>query len=182
MFSGRDAAGKPTQVSQTVRGTKRDAQRAAARLESGLRSTVGGKTVTDVLTSWRETNDAVWAESSKRDDAGRAKAIAEDPIGRIAIARLGVGDVERWHARMRRAALGDSTVRSRHAVLRAAIEQAVRWGWATTNVAASARLRQRKRPAREAMTAEDVRSVIRAAHSIDPAAGLARGDCRCAPI
>jgi len=55
VFTGRDAEGRPTQVSQTVRGTKRDAQRAAARLESSPRSTAGGRTVTDVLTVWRES-------------------------------------------------------------------------------------------------------------------------------
>jgi integrase len=173
VFSGRDPAGKPTQVSQTVRGTKRDAQRKAARLESGPHSTAGGQTIADLLAVWRETNDAIWAESSKRDYASRAKAIAADPIARIAAARLGVADVERWHARMRRGGLGDATVRSRHAVLRAAVEQAVRWGWANTNVVASARLRHGKRPAREAMTDEEVRRVISAAHSFDPAAGLA---------
>ena len=173
MFSGRDAAGKPTQVSQTVRGTKRDAQRAAARLESGPRSTAGGRTITDVLTVWRETNDAVWAESSKRDYAGRAKAIAEDPIGRIAVARLGVSDVERWHTRMRRAGVGTSAIRSRHSVLRAALAQAERWGWVTSNAARLASLRSGKVARRESMSSADVRAVIDAAQTLDPAAGLA---------
>ncbi len=173
VFSGRDATGKPTQVSQTVRGTKRDAQRAAARLESGPRSTAAGRTVADVLTVWRETNDAVWAESSKRDYAGRAKVIADDPIGKIAVARLGVGDVERWHARMRRAGVGPTAIRSRHTALRAALGQAERWGWVSTNAARLATLRSGKVARRESMSSEEVRTVIEAARSLDPAAGVA---------
>ena len=121
VFSGRDADGQPTQVSQTVRGTKREAQRVAARLESGPRSTAGGRTVADVLTVWRETNDGVWAESSKRDNASCAARIGEGTLGRIAVARLGAGDVKRWHTRMRRAGVDPGSIRSRHSALRAAL-------------------------------------------------------------
>jgi integrase len=173
IFTGRDGNGRPTQVSKTVRGTKREARRVAAQLESGPSSNAAGRTVADVLDAWREVNDGVWSESSKRDYASRAGYVADDPIGRFGIARLGIGDVERWHARMRRAGVGDWAIRSRHAVLRAAVEQAVRWGWVSTNVAASARLRHARRQPREAMSADDVRRVIEAAQSIDPAAGLA---------
>ena len=34
VFTGSDARGRPTQMSRTVRGGKRDAQRLAAQLES----------------------------------------------------------------------------------------------------------------------------------------------------
>jgi integrase len=173
VFTGRGDDGRPTQVSKTVRGTKRDARRVAAQLESQPVSNAAGRTVVEVLDAWREVNAGVWSESSKRDYASRAAFVAEDGIGCVAIARLGVGDVERWHARMRRSGVGDSAIRTRHSVLRAALAQAVRWGWVGTNVASSARLRHAKRQPRESMSAEEVRSVIAAAQSIDPAAGLA---------
>jgi integrase len=173
VFSGRDAAGKPTQVSQTFHGTKREVQRFAARLESGPRSTAAGRTVADVLNEWRDTNREVWAESTKRDYAGRAQAIADDPIGRISVARLGVGDVERWHTRMRRAGVGPVAIRSRHTALRAALAQAERWGWVTTNAARLATLRTGKAAPRQSMTPEEIRRVIDAARQLDPAAGLA---------
>lgn len=173
VFSGRDATGKPTQVSQTVRGTKREAQRVAARLESGPRVSAAGRTVADVLAVWRETNEAVWAESTKRDYAGRAKAIADDTIGRIAVARLGVGDVERWHARMRRAGVGADAIRGRHTALRAALSQAERWGWVNTNAARLATLRSAKGTRRESMSPDEVRQVIAAAQRLDAGAGVA---------
>lgn|GEM_PF-417080 len=173
MFSGRDADGKPTQVSQTVHGTKPEAQRVAAGFESSPHSTAAGRTVADVLGLWRETNDGVWAESSKRDYAGRATAIADDPIGRMAVARLGVSDVERWHTRMRRSGVGPTTIRSRHSALRAALARAERWGWVTSNVARLATLRSGKVARRESMSSDDVRTVIEAAQALDAAAGLA---------
>ena len=84
-----------------------------------------------------------------------------------------MSDVERWHAWMRREGVGESAIRSRHAALRAALAQAVRWDWVGVNVAAQARLRQPKRAPRTAMSADEVRAAIDAARLIDPAAALA---------
>ena len=50
VFTGTDRRGRPTQVSRTVYGGKRDAQRLAAELEVGPgRAASGGRTVSDVL-------------------------------------------------------------------------------------------------------------------------------------
>ena len=63
------------------------------------------------------------------------------------VARLGVADVERWHARMRKTGVGEAAIRCRHSVLRAALAQALRWEWVGSNPASQARLRQPKRAA-----------------------------------
>jgi integrase len=173
VFTGRDDAGRPTQVSRTIRGTKREAQRVAASLESRPPSNAGGRSVADVLAAWREVNDPVWAETSRRDYASRIARVLEDPIAAMNVARLSVADVERWHVRLRSAGEGEAAIRGRHAALRAALAQAVRWGWVGVNAAALARLRQSKRAPREAMSAADVRVVIETARRFDPAAGLA---------
>jgi integrase len=99
--------------------------------------------------------------------------IKTDPVASLGLARLAVADVDRWHGRLRKAGLGEAAIRNRHTVLRAALTQGVRWGWVATNVASSARLTQRKRPPREAMTDEDVRKVLAAAVALGPAAALA---------
>jgi len=173
VFTGRDEAGRPTQVSKTVRGTKREAKRAAAALESRPAPKAAGRTVAEVVDAWREVNDGVWSEATRRDYASRAGAIAKDAIGAIALARLGVADVERWHARMRHSGLGAASIRSRHGVLRAAIAQAVRWEWVGANVAAQARLRQARQAPRGSMSVEEVQAVIAAAREVDPLAALA---------
>ena len=173
VFTGRDDSGRPTQISRTVRGGKREAQRVAAALESRPPSHAAGRTISDVIAAWRDVNSSVWSEATRRDYESRAALIAEDSIAEVAVARLGVGDVERWHARMRRAGVGEFAIRSRHSVLRAALSQAVRWEWIGANVAARARLRQPRQVQRESMSPDDVRAVIEAAGALDPAAALA---------
>lgn len=173
VFTGRDQSGRPTQVSRTIRGTKREAQRVAAAFESRPPSNAAGRTVADVLRAWRDVNQPVWAESTRRDYESRVALIEADPIAEMPVARIGVADVERWHARMRKTGVGESAIRGRHSVLRAALAQALRWEWVGSNPASQAILRQPKRQPREAMTADDVRAAIAAATDIDPAAGVA---------
>lgn len=173
MFTGRDANGRPTQSSRTVRGSRREAQKLAASLESRPGGKAAGRTVADVLDAWRDANLPVWTETSRRTYASRLALIRKDPIVNTSLARLGVADVERWHARMRAAGVGESAIRTRHATLRAALTQAVRWEWLVVNPAANARLRQPRRAAREAMSADEVRAALAAARTIDPLAELA---------
>jgi len=129
--------------------------------------------VSDVLQAWAEHSSPTWAAGTERDQRSRVRLIQEDPISEVAVARLSVADIERWHARLRRAGKGDAGIRNQHTVLRAALTQAHRWGWVTANVASMARLRSSRTPRRAAMSADDVRKVIAAAGEIDPAAGLA---------
>jgi integrase len=173
VFTGRDVKGRPTQVSRTVRGTKRDAQRLAAELTIKPSPRATTRTVSDALDEWIDANLPTWAPTSARDQQSRAAHIKSDPIASRRVARISVDDVEHWHARMRRQGVGESALRNRHMVLRAALAQAVRWGWISSNPAALARLTQPKALTRRAMSPEDVRHVLAAAQTLDPAAELA---------
>ena len=172
-FTGRDGLGQPTQVSRTVRGTKKDAQRVAAELTVHPAPQAAGRTIAELLDAFLELREGERSESTKRDQRSRVRLVAEDPIGALSVARLTVADVDRWHVRLRKAGIGPGSIRNRHAVLRAALMQALRWGWVTTNVAALAPVSQPRRVPRESMTADEVRAAIDAATSFDPAAGLA---------
>jgi integrase len=172
-FTGRDERGRPTQISRTVRGTKKDAQRVAADLTVRPVTRAASATVAELLTQWVEQNEATWAASTRRDNPGRAAAILVDPLAKLPISRVTVADIERWHTRMRRAGVGEVAIKNRHTVLRAAFTQAVRWGWIGTNPAATARLTHAKRLPRASMSADEVRRVLDAAAGFDPAAALA---------
>jgi integrase len=128
--------------------------------------------VGDVLDTWVGQNVDTWAPSSARDQQSRVRSIKKDPIAQMPLARLSVGDVERWHTRLRREGMGDAGIKNLHGVLRAALSQAVRWGWVNSNVASLARLRSTKTQRRTVMTLDEVRAVMAAAASIDPAAAL----------
>ena len=98
VFTGTNTKGRPTQVSRTVHGGKRDAQRVAAELTVGPgQASAGGRTVTDVLDAWVEQNLATWAASSAYDNQSRVRSIKKDPIVTTSLARLSVADIERWH-------------------------------------------------------------------------------------
>jgi hypothetical protein len=57
VFTGTGPDGRPTQLSKTIHGGKRDAQRLAAELEVGPgRASSAGRSVSDVLDAWVEQN------------------------------------------------------------------------------------------------------------------------------
>ena len=171
-FTGRSPHGSPTQVSRTVRGTKKEALRVAAELTVAPAGRAAGRSVSDVLEAWARTHDATWAPASRGDQLSRVARINGDRIARLSVARLTIEDVERWHARLRDGGLADVSIRNVHGVLRAALTQAVRWGWVSRNVASLAELSSRKVSPRKVMSAADVRRVIAAGDAIRAEVGL----------
>ena len=119
VFVGSDERGRPRQVSRTVRGTKREAQHLAAQLTIAPPSPDAGRTVAEALDAWLETSAPTWAASTQRDQASRVALVKRDPIVRVEVGRLTVADVDRWHARVRSAGVGESSLRNQHLVLRA---------------------------------------------------------------
>jgi hypothetical protein len=80
VFTGRDDRGRPTQVSRTVRGTMKDAQRIAAELAGRPVAQAGRRRVADALDAWVEKQSERWAASSKRDQMSRVNLVKLDPI------------------------------------------------------------------------------------------------------
>ena len=173
VFAGRDAAGKPVQVSKSVRGSKKDAQRLAAQLTLRPARGAGRRTVSELLDDYVKHRTPTWSLQTRTTYRGRVNAINEDPITSIAVARLSVRDVDAWVLRMRQDQVGAASLKNRHAFLCASFEQAMRWEWITHNAVKAARPRARKVPPREAMTPADVQAVLAAAATMEPAAELA---------
>ena len=134
----------------------------------------GGRTVSDVLDAWVDQNMATWAPSSAYDNQSRVASVKKDMIAALSVARLSVGDVERWHTRMRGAGMADAGLRNLHGVLRAALAQALRWGWVSTNVAAMAKLRSTKVKQRTVLSVDDVLKAIDAAANDRPGSRRSR--------
>jgi len=159
-FTGRDAQARPTQVSRTVRGTKRDANRVAAELTVRRSSGAAKLPMAELLDLWTEQNEPAWAVSTTQNQKSRVAMVKTDPIAKIRLVRLTAVDVDRWHARLARAGVGEGSIRNQHQTLRAAVTQAVRWGWVTTNVVAVAQLGRRKQAPRGAMGEDEVRRTL----------------------
>jgi hypothetical protein len=109
----------------------------------------------------------------------RLVQLKADPIAKVRLARLSAVDVDRWHARLARNGVGDGSIRNQHQALRAAVTQAVRWGWVNTNVVAMAQLGKRKQVPRGALGEDEVWRVLAAAEEladsleVEPAAPIA---------
>ena len=172
-YTGKDIDGKSTQVSQTVYGTKKDAKLAAAELTVKPARNAGGRKLRQLLDEWIDIKTPGWADLTIRDQASRAKQVGKDSIGNMSVASIGVSDVDRWVARLRKAGVGEGAIRNQHTVLRSALQQAVRWEWIATNPASSARIESPKRQQQRTLTNDEVRAVIAAAAEVHELAPLA---------
>jgi integrase len=173
VFVGRDDDGRPVQTSRTVRGSRRQAERAAASLTVKAPSQAAARTVADALEAWLEVNLPTWAPSSVENQLSRSKLVASDPIASVPLARLSVHDIEQWHARLRRNGVGEGSIRNQHSTLRAAMAQAEAWSWLSVNPARLAKLRRPKVQQRGVMFPEEAAAVLSAAYQVEPRAGLA---------
>ena len=162
-YTGKDVDGKSTQVSRTVYGTKKDAKLVAAELTVKPARNAGGRKLRQLLDEWIDIKTPGWADLTIRDQTSRAKQVAADPIGNMSVASIGVSDVDRWVARLRKAGVGEGAIRNQHTVLRSALQQAVRWEWIATNPASSAPIESPKRQQQRTLTNDEVRAVITAA-------------------
>ena len=80
VFVGGDSRGKPVQVSRTVRGTKRAAQKVAALLTVEPPAPEGNRTVSEALDAWLEVSRPTWAVSSLRDQTSRVSLVKRDAM------------------------------------------------------------------------------------------------------
>ncbi len=172
-YTGRDREGNPTQVSRTVHGTKRDARRIAAELTVKPARNAGGRKVAQLLDEWLEIKTPGWAPLTVRDQTSRSALVKKDPIASMSVASLGVSDIDRWVARLRKGGAGEASIRNQHTVLRAALQQAVRWEWISTNPASAAPIEQPKRQQKGTLTNDEVRRLIEVAAEVHEMAPLA---------
>jgi integrase len=139
------------QLSRTVRGTKRDAERELAALVGDVsdgRETNSNATLADVLARWldlaAENLSPTTLDEYKRLVANRIEPV----LGAVPVRRLTTRRLDAFYqALAREAGLAPASIRQVHAVIRRGLGQAVKWGWIRSNPAADAsppRLRRRE--------------------------------------
>ena len=173
VFVGYDDEGKPVQVSRSVKGGKRDAERLAAQLAARPAPRSGKLTVAELLDEYLEHKSPGWSMSSQRDYASRSERIKADLIAEKPLTRVSVTEVDRWHLRLHKAGVGEAQIRNLHTLLRAALGQAVRWELISANPAASASPQRRKRAPRGVMSVEEVAEALTVAAEVHSHAPLA---------
>src|SRR5579864_2662271 len=129
---GRDpTTGKYRTIAREVRGGRRDAERAAAKLVTEIaegRASVARCSVADLLTRWLEHQTARGlAPKTLHSYGGFARRIS-DELGSKELRKLTAADLDPFYARLIAGGLSAKSVQHYHATLRAALRQARRWG------------------------------------------------------
>jgi integrase len=121
-----------------VKGGKRAAERVAAELvaeveKGGLRYQ-GRHTVSDLLDRWMAHIEAQGRAASTLVRYRSCIDVNIKPaLGPVLIDKLDPVDVDRLYGRLRKSGLSPLTVRKSHAILSAAFNQAMKWGWLDRN-------------------------------------------------
>jgi integrase len=167
--------GRYRQVTRTVEGTKREAQRALAAFVAEVSAGKHASTATtlgEVLDRWlAHVGDRLSATTVREYRRLVATRIGPD-LGKLSLRRVTAQRLDAYYVTLgREHGLSPATIRHIHAVLRGSLGQAVRWGWIPSNPAATAsppKLRKREITP-PAMT--DTRALLQAADTQDPEFG-----------
>ena len=169
---GTDAKGKRSYHNHTVHGTLKDAQAylSAALRERDLGTFVepGKDTLGDYLDKWlaEAAKGRVRGQTFETYEA-RLRRYVRPALGDRRLCDLTPLDLQTLYGGMTARGLSPQTVRQTHAPLRLALEQAVRWGMLSRNVATLVDLPHQEKREMQALTPEEAQAFLQAAQE-DP--------------
>ncbi len=175
--TGRDAStGKYRRVIRTVQTTsKREAKAALAALETEVRAGRVGPddvTIAELMERWLEHLEAKGRSANTLYGYRRYSEREIIPVlGQTRLSKLTVLDVDRLYDSLTQRGMAPATVRQVHALLRASLNQAERWGLVGRNVAKLASPPSMPQTVQHPPTPEEVRALLIAASELDPTLG-----------
>lgn len=142
-YSVPESDGKRKQVNESVKGTKKDAEKALrerlASLDNGHYIDKCKETVSQFMSRWMETYAATNVTlRTAHGYEGYIHRYIDPTIGKIALQSLTPSQVQKVYADMLERGLSNTTVLHLHRVLREALGHAVKWGILARNVADAA--------------------------------------------
>ena len=172
-YVGRDpVTGNPRQVSKTFRGSAREADEALRDLieqQVPGRSDGAGATVGQLLDAWlSECERMDLSPTTLRVYRTQIEHTIRPALGSIKVQRLGAKDLDDLYRAMKEKGSSPKTVRNHHALLAAALHQAVRWGWVRRNVAEMAKPPRVTQRVVRPPSVDAVRQIVVAAEERDP--------------
>ncbi len=149
VYVGRDArTAKKRYVQRTFHGTKREAERAIARLvtevDEGRHSASAAGTFGNLLDRWLETKAQSVDPSTIDSYKWLTEQYVRPALGRARLASLKPADLDSFYVRLatgkgvKGRKLSPRTIRMCHGVVRQALEQGRKWGLITRNPALDA--------------------------------------------
>jgi integrase len=142
VFVGRDAMGVRRYVEQTVRGTRREAERELSRLlvevDEGRHAAAAPITVGELLDRWLDVKRRLVEPKTIESYEWVARKYVRPALGDRKVGSLRSIDLDGLYSDLHGRGLSARTVRICHTVIRQALEQARRWGLVARNPAAEA--------------------------------------------
>lgn len=130
-------------------------------VQAGQHAPVTRGTVAELLEQWVTTRTADWGDDAAAATRARLALHVVPTLGARKVDDLTTADIDALYARLRAGGLSASSVRRLHSILRAALQQAVRWRLIPYNPAADAnRPRVPTARARKLPTPAKMRAVI----------------------
>jgi integrase len=171
-YLGRDpVSGKPRQVSKTVYGSAKSADEALRDLidKQAPRSDGMGASFGQLLDRWLiECERLDLSPTTMRTYRAQIDQTIRPALGKVPLTRLNAKQLDDLYGAMKTADKTPKTIRNHHAIISAALHQAVRWGWVRTNVAEQAKPPRVSQRRVKAPSVDVVRAVIEAAEERDP--------------
>ena len=187
VYLGRDANGTKRYLHRTVQGTKREAEREAARVvvevDEGRHVATEALTVGQLLDRWLEVKALAVEQSTLGSYEWIARRYVRPALGDRNVGSLKPIDLDLLYADLAARGLSNRTVRICHTVLRQSLEQARRWGFIARSPAVDASPPPKRRAEITPPTPSEVLQLLDAAFEEDPAFGaylwvLAATGCR----
>lgn len=163
--------GQPRQASKTVRGTQRTAQSELAKFvtqaESGNTPLVGSMTLGAYLEKWMDHVRAHRQPDTTRNYAVKCRRWTAD-LGSVRLNKLKPFQLDETYRRWQAAGMSPATIKVHHAVLSAALRQAVKWGLVDRSVASLATLPSVPVKRRSVPDVDTVRLLVTESEQSDP--------------
>jgi len=171
-YLGRDPlTGKPRQISKTVHGSAKAADEALRDLieKQAPRADGMGASFGQLLDRWLiECERLDLSPTTLRTYRAQIETTIRPTLGKVGLTRLSAKHLDDLYGVMKTDGKTPKTIRNHHAIISAALHQAVRWGWVRTNVAEHAKPPRVSQRRVKAPSVDVVRAVIEAAEERDP--------------
>ena len=138
VYAGHGPDGRERRIRRTVHGTKRRARDVERQLTLDTRSGKYGAsdiTLGELLDQWLERAAPELSPTTVNGYRANIRLHVKVELGALKLSKLTPARLDRHYSELRDQGLAPTTIRQVHAVIRRALNQAVRWGWLTSNPA-----------------------------------------------
>ena len=161
VFIGRDEKGKRRYDTQTVKGTKKDAQKKLTEMlrdaDLGLLGDARKQTLNEYFDEWLETIAKPRLQHRTFQDYGDLfRRYVRESLGNIKLADLKSLHIQKLYGQMQKKGLSARVVRYTHAVLRSALQHAVKVNMLPRNEAQLVQLPKQTRKEMDVLNQDEV--------------------------